>query len=80
MNCKIDATTALIDCFSLPRSAGGNLSTVTCLLAKERNGPKITFQALLYPTTDFAFKRKKDTENDGKPKHVSTALDMNAMN
>ncbi|KAG2176427.1 hypothetical protein INT43_005667 [Umbelopsis isabellina] len=61
-------------------SAGGNLSTVTCILAKERNGPKISFQGLLYPVTDFAFKKKKDAEDDGKPKHVSNALDRNAMN
>jgi acetyl esterase/lipase len=61
-------------------SAGGNLSTVSCILAKERNGPKISFQGLLYPVTDFTFKRRKEEVDDRKPKHVSTALDMNAMN
>jgi acetyl esterase len=33
-------------------SAGGNLATVTALLAKERGGPAIACQVLLYPTTD----------------------------
>jgi acetyl esterase len=33
-------------------SAGGNLSTVVALMAKERGGPKLLFQLLIYPTTD----------------------------
>jgi acetyl esterase/lipase len=34
-------------------SAGGNLSAVTCLLARDRGGPQICHQALLYPPTDL---------------------------
>ncbi len=34
-------------------SAGGNLSAVTCLLARDRGGPQISHQALLYPATDL---------------------------
>jgi acetyl esterase len=34
-------------------SAGGNLATVVCLLSKARGGPRIAFQALFYPLTDF---------------------------
>jgi acetyl esterase len=34
-------------------SAGGNLSAVMCLLARDRGGPKISHQALLYPPTDM---------------------------
>jgi len=34
---------------------GGNLATVTTLLAKERGGPPIAFQVLLYPVTDVNF-------------------------
>jgi acetyl esterase/lipase len=34
-------------------SAGGNLSAVTCLLARDRGGPRISHQALLYPPTDL---------------------------
>lgn len=35
-------------------SAGGNLAAVVCLLAKERGGPKISHQTLLYPATDVS--------------------------
>ena len=34
---------------------GGTLATVTTLLAKERGGPPIAFQVLLYPVTDANF-------------------------
>ena len=34
-------------------SAGGNLSAVTCLVARERGGPAIRHQALIYPATDM---------------------------
>jgi acetyl esterase len=34
-------------------SAGGNLATGMCLLAKARGGPRISYQALVYPGTDF---------------------------
>jgi acetyl esterase len=35
-------------------SAGGNLATVTALLARERKGPPLRYQALLYPALDPA--------------------------
>ena len=34
-------------------SAGGNLSAVTCLIARDRGGPAIRHQALIYPATDM---------------------------
>ncbi|MFI5783883.1 alpha/beta hydrolase [Nocardia sp. NPDC051570] len=34
-------------------SAGGNLATVTCLRARDDDGPAIAFQLLLYPWLDF---------------------------
>ena len=34
-------------------SVGGNMSAVVTLLAKERKGPKIAFQVLLYPLVDY---------------------------
>ena len=34
-------------------SAGGNLSAVVSLLARDAGGPKICFQALVYPATDM---------------------------
>jgi acetyl esterase/lipase len=36
-------------------SVGGNMAAAVSLLAKERGGPKITFQALFYPVTDAHF-------------------------
>lgn len=33
-------------------SVGGNMATATALLAKQRNGPSIKYQALFYPVTD----------------------------
>lgn len=34
-------------------SSGGNLAAVVCLMAKDRNGPKIAKQVLIYPITDY---------------------------
>ena len=34
-------------------SAGGNLATVVCQLAKQRGGPRIAYQVLLYPAVDL---------------------------
>jgi acetyl esterase/lipase len=34
-------------------SAGGNLSAVLCLLARDRGGPALSHQVLLYPATDM---------------------------
>jgi len=34
-------------------SAGGNLAAVACLLARDRGGPAISHQALIYPATDM---------------------------
>ncbi len=36
-------------------SVGGNMTAAATLLAKERGGPAIRFQALLYPVTNAAF-------------------------
>ncbi|HKW75784.1 MAG TPA: alpha/beta hydrolase [Terriglobales bacterium] len=36
-------------------SAGGNLSAAVCLLAKERGGPNILGQTLIYPATGASF-------------------------
>lgn len=36
-------------------SAGGNMATAACLLAKQRGGPAICAQALIYPATDASF-------------------------
>jgi len=41
-------------------SAGGNLAAVTCLVARDRGGPRISFQSLVYPATDAS---NLDTES-----------------
>lgn len=46
-------------------SAGGNLAAVMALRARDRNGPKIDLQVLVYPVTDCDFERPSyvDPEN-----------------
>jgi acetyl esterase len=34
-------------------SAGGNIAAVVCLMARDRGGPAISLQVLIYPATDF---------------------------
>jgi acetyl esterase/lipase len=54
-------------------SVGGNMSAVTCILAKERGGPKIQVQILLWPIVDHGF----DTESYrqfGEQRFLSTSL------
>lgn len=47
-------------------SAGGNLSTVVTLLARDENGPKISKQVLIYPCLDARLKYQSiDTYKDG---------------
>ena len=36
-------------------SAGGNLAAAVCLMARERGGPRLACQALLYPIVDHSF-------------------------
>jgi acetyl esterase len=36
-------------------SAGGNLAAVVPLMARDRGGPPIRFQLLIYPVTDYSF-------------------------
>jgi len=44
-------------------SAGGNLAAVTCLIARDRGGPSLDFQVLLYPITDYDLNNKTYIEN-----------------
>lgn len=48
---KIDASHLTI----VGESVGGNMTAAVALLAKERGGPKIALQVLLYPVTDASF-------------------------
>jgi acetyl esterase len=43
-------------------SAGGNLAAVVALLARDRGGPRLGFQALVYPVTDFRFDTRSHRE------------------
>jgi acetyl esterase len=45
-------------------SAGGNLATVVCQLAKTNRRPAIVFQALAYPATDLDLTRRFDSRAD----------------
>lgn len=38
-------------------SVGGNMTAVICLMAKDKGGPRIKFQLLLWPVTDADFSR-----------------------
>jgi acetyl esterase/lipase len=54
-------------------SVGGNMSTVTTLMAKEKNGPKFKLQILMWPIVDSDF----ETESYklfGKDRFLSTPL------
>lgn len=44
-------------------SAGGNLAAALCLMSRDRHGPEIAFQALIYPITDCDFDRPSYREN-----------------
>ncbi|MCA0145312.1 alpha/beta hydrolase [Blastococcus sp. LR1] len=55
-------------------SAGGNLAAVATLMARDRSGPGIAFQALLYPATDLTFGSPSVAENAEAP--ILTRADM----
>lgn len=44
-------------------SSGGNLAAAVCLVARDRGGPAIAYQALIYPVLDRDFKTKSYEEN-----------------
>ena len=53
-------------------SAGGNLAAVVPLMSKDRGGPKIGLQVLLYPVTTNSFDTKSYLEN-GKGNYLETS-------
>lgn len=48
-------------------SAGGNLAAVTALMARDRSGPRIRLQVLVYPATDMTFASPSIEENAHAP-------------
>ena len=54
-------------------SVGGNMAAVVSLMAKDKKGPKISFQLLLWPVTDANFTRPSYTEY-GKDRFLTSSL------
>lgn len=48
-------------------SAGGNLAAVTALVARDRGGPELVYQLMIYPVTDVS------TERDAYPSRTENA-------
>jgi acetyl esterase len=55
-------------------SAGGNLSAVVSLMARDRSGPRIAHQALLYPAVDLTMASPSVDRNAHAP--ILTKADM----
>jgi acetyl esterase/lipase len=58
-------------------SAGGNLAAVVALMARDRSGPPITFQGLIYPATDLTMASPSIEGNAHAP--ILTKADMLAF-
>ncbi len=58
-------------------SAGGNLAAVVALMARDRSGPGIAFQGLVYPATDMSMASPSIEENATAP--ILTKADMLAF-
>jgi acetyl esterase len=48
-------------------SAGGNLAAVVCLMARDRGGPPVAFQLLIYPMVDMVNSYPSEDENEFAP-------------
>ncbi|HEY9226471.1 MAG TPA: alpha/beta hydrolase fold domain-containing protein [Gemmatimonadaceae bacterium] len=48
-------------------SVGGNMTSAVTMLAKERNGPAITYWAMLYPVTDASFSQPSYSQFSNGP-------------
>jgi acetyl esterase len=56
-------------------SAGGNLAAVVALMARDRGGPEIALQALIYPVTDLE-SMETDSYRDNGEGYLLTAATM----
>ncbi len=62
-------------------SAGGNLAAATCLLARDRDGPEITLQLLIYPCVDMTLEHPYPSyEKYGKGDYFLGIDDMKWIN
>jgi acetyl esterase len=58
-------------------SAGGNLAAVVSLMARDRGGPKLAFQLLIYPATDCADDTPSQREfAEVSPDYILSRADM----
>ncbi|MHB1131802.1 MAG: alpha/beta hydrolase [Chloroflexota bacterium] len=55
-------------------SAGGNLSAVVAQMARDRSGPRLGIQVLIYPVTNYGFETPSYEENGEAP--MLTRADM----
>jgi acetyl esterase len=55
-------------------SAGGNLAAVACLMARDRGGPPLAFQLLVYPLTDYDDNRPSLEEHADGPLLTRAAI------
>ena len=55
-------------------SAGGNLAAACAILARDRGGPPLRHQLLLYPVTDRDYARASYCENGGGEYFLSTGM------
>lgn len=55
-------------------SAGGNLAAAVAILARDRDGPRLRHQLLLYPVTDDDFSLPSYAENGAGAYFLSTAM------
>lgn len=54
-------------------SVGGDMTTVLCLMAKEKGGPRIKLQILMWPVTDAGFSQPSYDEY-GEQRFLTTSL------
>jgi acetyl esterase len=57
-------------------SAGGNLTAACTLRAREQGGPRIDYQALVYPAVDFVNRRPSHDEHGDSPDSFLSLADM----
>jgi acetyl esterase len=55
-------------------SAGGNLATVVAMMARDRGGPALKFQLLIYPVTDFTEHATESQREYGQGYFLDTEL------
>src|SRR5260221_9657534 len=60
-------------------SSGGNLATVVALLARDQSGPKLVFQLMMFPATDFRL-NTPSMEEHGEGYNVTKLMMIWIMN